>query len=274
LDSSSTSEPGRPDAVTWRLTIQYNGSAFHGWQRQPDRSSVQELLEGALTRLFGGESIVCHGSGRTDAGVHALGQVVSFRARTPRIPERVRMGLNTMLPPSVSCTEAAIVPLDFHARFSATGKKYRYVILHRRDRCAFRAGRAWNIRVPVDWDLVDVGLAQLVGRHDFSAFRGAGCSAASPVRTIWRAERVLAGDEVHLEFEGEGFLRYQVRRMVGTLIAVGKGARPPATIAELLQSGDREGTGKTAPPDGLYLVQVYYEDLPWSPIPKVEAGEP
>lgn len=258
--------------ATWRLVLEYDGRAFGGWQRQPERVSVQEVLEDGLRRIFGGERIVVHGSGRTDAGVHALGQVASFRAERAREPGQVRLGLNTLLPPELSCIDAAVVDDDFHARFSARGKHYRYVVLDRRDRSPFYAGRAWNLRVPMDWAAVDEGLRALVGRHDFSAFRGAGCAARSPVRTIWRAERRTSGDEVHLEFEGEGFLRYQVRRMVGTLVEVGKGRRPATDVAALLASGDRGATGKTAPPDGLYLVRVWYADLPW-PAAGKGAGE-
>lgn len=252
-----------PTARVWRMTVEYDGRAFNGWQRQPGVVTVQETLEQALTRLFGGERITVHGSGRTDAGVHALGQVASFRALAPRDPERMRLGLNTLLPPELSCVDLQHAADDFHARFSARGKKYRYLVLHRRDRSPFWAGRAWNQRVPIEWGAVDEGLAQLVGRHDFSAFRGAGCTASSPVRTIWRAERVPDGDLVALEFEGEGFLRYQVRRMVGTLVEIGRGRRPASDISALLASGRRDLAGRTAPPEGLYLVRAWYDDVPW-----------
>lgn len=247
---------------TWRLVVQYDGTAFAGFQRQAGHMTVQQQLEEGLRQLFGGESIVVHGSGRTDAGVHALGQVVSFRARATREPDRVRLGLNTILPPALSCVDAAIVDESFHARFSARGKTYRYVILHRRDRSPFHIGRAWHLRVAIDWDAVDRGLAALVGEHDFNAFRGAKCTTRTSIRTIWRAERSVHGDETHLEFEGNGFLRYQVRRMVGTLIEVGRGRRAWTDIPALLASGQREDTGKTAPPEGLYLVRAWYGDVP------------
>lgn len=244
----------------YRLTIQYNGSSWSGWQRQLGVPTIQEKLEDALTELFGGEKIVCHASGRTDAGVHALAQVVSFRAETPRDPDRMRLGLNTMLPPSISVVEMMHAPADFHARFSAHGKTYRYVILDRRDRSPFHHDRALHVRVPFDWRAVEAALPALVGTHDFTAFRGAGCTAKSPVRTIRRAEHIPRGEEHWIEFEGQGFLRYQVRRMVGTLLDIGKGRHPPERMAEVIASKDREKCGRTVLAGGLYLVSVTYPE--------------
>lgn len=246
--------------TTWRLTIEYDGRAFSGFQRQLGDRTVQETLEESLSRFFGGERIVVHGSGRTDAGVHALGQVVSFRAEAPRDPERVRLALNTLLPPDLSCIEAAIAPDRFHARMSAVGKHYRYVVLARPDRSPFHVGRAWYVRKPLDWNAVDAALALLRGTHDFSAFRAAACTMPRTVRTVSRAERVDRGDEQHFEFEGPGFLRYMVRILVGTAIDVGLGKRTLAQVEAALATGKRDLAGRTAPPDGLYLVEVKYPE--------------
>ena len=179
--------------TTWRLTIEYDGRAFSGFQRQAGDRTVQETLEDALSRFFGGERIVVHGSGRTDAGVHALGQVVSFRAEAPRDAERVRLAMNTLLPSDLACVEASIAPPMFHARMSAEGKHYRYVVLARPDRSPFHAGRAWYVRKPVDWEAVDGALALLRGTHDFAGFRAAACTMPRTVRTVSRFKRITEG---------------------------------------------------------------------------------
>ena len=248
--------------ANWRLVLQYDGAAFAGWQLQPGQRTVQGELETALGQLFDVPRVVVHASGRTDAGVHALGQVVSFQAEKVRVPERVRLGLNTMLPPEMSVVEAAHAPDGFHARSSALGKTYRYRVLARADRSPFERGRALHVRETLDWTAVEAALPALVGEHDFSAFRGAGCSAKSPVRRIDRAVHRLEGGEtagVHLiEFHGSGFLRYQVRKMVGTLLEVARGRRSPEDVAAVLSSRDPRRCGKTALPCGLYLVSVDY----------------
>ncbi|MBM4366683.1 MAG: tRNA pseudouridine(38-40) synthase TruA [Deltaproteobacteria bacterium] len=245
-------------AATWRLVIEYDGSAFSGWQRQPRDPSVQATLEAALGTLFGVPRVITHASGRTDAGVHALGQVVSFTAEKHRDPEHVRLGLNTLLPPEVSVIDAALAPAGFHARLSAVGKTYRYRVLHRRDRSPFHHRYAFQLRVACEWAAIEQGMGALVGTHDFSAFRGAGCTAKSPVRTIDWARHRQDADEHFLEFHGNGFLRYQVRRMVGTLIEVGTGKRAASSVAEVLSGRDPRAAGKTALPCGLYLVSVDY----------------
>lgn len=246
--------------TTWRLVVEYDGRAFSGFQRQATDRTVQQTLEEALSRLFGGERIIVHGSGRTDAGVHALGQVVSFRAETPRAPDRVRLALNTLLPPDLACIDAAIAPDRFHARMSAVGKFYRYVVLARPDRSPFHLGRAWYVRRAVDWAQVDAALARVRGTHDFAGFRASGCTMQRTIRSIHRAERIVRGQEHHLEFEGPGFLRYMVRILVGTALEVGMGTRTLAQVDEALSTGKRAYAGRTAPPDGLYLVEVRYPE--------------
>jgi tRNA pseudouridine38-40 synthase len=243
----------------YRLVIEYDGREYAGFQTQPDRATVQSTLEAALSQHFERGRVIVHGSGRTDAGVHALGQVVNFVVDVDRHVERIRLGLNTILPPSIAVVDVRRVPDSFHARFSAVGKTYRYRIFERPDRSPFLAGVALHSRRPLDWSAVETALPALVGTHDFSAFRGAGCSAHSPVRTIDRAEHVDAGaGEHHLFFHGNGFLRYQVRKMVGTLLEIGLGRRAPASLAEVLASRNPARSGKTAHAQGLCLMSVDY----------------
>lgn len=247
--------------MNWRLKLEYDGQAFCGWQRQLGDRTVQETLEVALASLFGGETIVAHGAGRTDSGVHALGQVASFRAERWREPARVRAGLNALLPPDVSVLDAQPAPDSFHARFSACGKTYRYLLLDRNERSPFWAGRAWQTCTPLDWAQVESGLARFVGQHDFTAFRGPHSEQRNPIRLIESAtHRTLESGMHAIEFRGPGFLRYQVRIMVGTLIEVGLGKRAPEQISDALRGGTRADAGRTAFPDGLYLVEVRYPD--------------
>lgn len=255
------------EPTRWRLTLEYDGRAFCGWQRQPADRTVQETLELALRQLFGGEVITCHAAGRTDSGVHALGQVVSFSARAPRDPERVRLGLNTLLPPDCAVIEAARAAPGFHARFSATGKTYRYLVLDRPDRSPFWLGRAWWTRPRLDWGAIDAALALYEGTHDFSSFRGPRCEERSPIRTIERVERREVEPGLHaIEFSGPGFLRYQVRIMVGTVLEVGMGRRSVSSVGEALQTRRRAAAGRTAMPEGLYLVSVRYPPELWRPV--------
>lgn len=253
--------------MRWRIDLEYDGRGFCGWQRQAASRTVQEVVESALSGVFGGERITTTSAGRTDTGVHALGQVVSFAASTPRRPDAVRKGMNALLPDDVAVYAAQEVPDAFHARFSAIDKTYRYILLERGDRSPFWLGRAFRPRRPLDWTAVHEGIARLEGTHDFSAFRGPNCAQRTPVRSITRASCTHVGDGVHhLEFVGPGFLRYQVRIMVGTLLEAGWGRRTPESITAALASGRREDAGRTAPPDGLYLVNVRYpETLPELP---------
>jgi tRNA pseudouridine38-40 synthase len=265
--------------ATWRLVIEYDGRDFCGWQRQSKvgtsaERTVQETLDEGLSQVFGGEPITTHAAGRTDSGVHALGQTVSFRANAVRDPYRVRMGLNTVLPHDVSVVSAEIVDDDFHARKSATGKLYRYVVLSRPDRSPFRAHRAWWLRHATDWDAVDATLALYRGTHEFRGFRSASCVIKRTVRTITRAERIAHDDEQHLEFEGQGFLRYQVRILVGTALDVGHGRRTLDDVRAALATGDRRRAGQTAPPHGLYLVRVDYGARGRSDVDDDAAPEP
>ena len=268
---------------TWKLTIAYDGRKLCGWQAQAGVRTVQVELEVALRQLFGGENIVAHGSGRTDSGVHALGQVVSFRAERPRDPGTLAVALNSLLPSDISCLQAAHAPAGFHARFSATGKTYRYLLLESPVRSPFWTGLATRVRYPIDWSAFDQALADYLGTHDFTAFQGPQTDKKrSPIRTISRSERTLeAGPHgvVHaVTFEGPGFLRYQLRIMVGTALEIGFGRRSPTSIRELLAlgpDGSRAAAGKTAPPDGLYLVEVRHRQLaPTQEYPRRGPGRP
>lgn len=259
--------------ATWKLTLEYDGRRFAGWQRQLGVRTVQEELERVLARVFDAERVVTHAAGRTDAGVHALGQVVSFRADRERDPLKLTYALNSLLPEDVACRRAEVADDRFHARFAAVGKTYRYVVLDRVARSPFLAGRAWHTRRPLDWAAVERGLAHLVGTHDFRGFCGPGCEGRNPVRTIHRAEHLPRGDEHHLEFDGPGFLKYQVRIMVGTLLECGLGRRDPDSLPALLRAGDRAASGRTASPAGLYLVEVRYGP-PGAPVgPIADDGE-
>lgn len=250
----------------WKLTLAYDGRKLCGWQAQLGVRTVQVETEAALSRLFGGEKIILHGSGRTDSGVHALAQIASFRAEKVREPDAVRMALNSLLPEDISCLAAEHAPPGFHARFSATGKTYRYLLDDSRARSPFWQGRAFRLRKTLDWPAFDAALACYVGTHDFSAFQGPPSGPPRrPVRTISRCDRTVMetphGPVHAVTLEGPGFLRYQIRIMVGTALEVGAGKRELSSIADLLArgpDGSRDDAGRTAPPDGLYLVAVRY----------------
>ena len=261
---------------TWRLVLEYDGAAYTGWQRQPKGHSIQSVVEDRLSRVLGGESPRVIASGRTDAGVHALGQVCSFRAARVRHPQQLRDGLNATLPADIAVVEAAEVNAAFHAQRSAIGKLYRYVILPGPCRSALRRGRYWPVRWPLDHDKMRQALGSLVGRHDFTSFRASGCSAATSVRTIHRAALLQVEDELHVELYGEGFLRHMVRNIVGSLVDVGRGKQRPGWFAELLQIRDRVQAGRTAPGEGLFLVRVDYPAallVPGAPDLDVSAAE-
>lgn len=250
------------DRTCWRLRLAWRGTDYVGWQRQPNGRSIQEVVEEAVVRALGGEQVRVTASGRTDAGVHALSQFVSFRAETARSPEALVAALNHALPRDIAALEAAVAPPDFDVRRWVRRKLYRYRVLHRPTRCPFREGLAWHWRGPLDLDAMDAAARLLEGRHDFSSFRAQGCGAAHPNRLIERARVSAVDDEVHLEFTGNGFLRHQVRIMSGTLMEVGQGRRSVDDFATLLAARSRERAGRTAPAEGLWLVSVELGDGP------------
>ncbi len=253
----SATGPGRPLA----LVVAYDGRPFAGWQVQPDRPTVQGIVESALARVHGVPegTVRIVGAGRTDAGVHALGQVASYVPPTPRRPEVLRTALAGLLPREVRVLAVREMPPAFHACRSATGKVYRYRIVNREIVLPFEDPWAWHVRAPLDRAAMGAAAARLVGRHDFAAFQTAGSPSATTVRTLRRlAVRERPGEVVEIEAEGDGFLYRMVRNLVGLLVEVGLGRRPPGDAARVLASGRRSAAGVTAPARGLCLVRVLY----------------
>jgi tRNA pseudouridine38-40 synthase len=242
----------------YRLTIEYDGAGLVGWQRQPQGLSVQEALETAVAR-FCGEEVKVHGAGRTDAGVHALGQVAHLDLAR-EVPARVlRSAVNHHLrPAAISVLAAELAPADFDARISAILRIYVYRILNRRAPAALERGRVWRVAPPLEVETMREGARHLVGRHDFSTFRDRLCQAKSPLRTLDLLEVSRIGDEIHIEARARSFLHHQVRNMAGTLELVGLGRWQPEDVAHALAARDRRAGGPTAPAEGLYLVEVKY----------------
>jgi len=242
----------------FKLTLEYDGGAFVGWQRQDNGPSVQQALEEAIQK-FCGETVTSFAAGRTDAGVHALGQVAHVDLTRETTPETVRDALNFHLKPApVAVLTAEIAPPDFHARFSATARLYLYRIVNRRAPLAVERGRAWLVGAPLDTEAMHAAAQRLVGHHDFTSFRAALCQAASPMKTLDRLDVTRAGDEVRIDARARSFLHHQVRNMVGTLKLVGLGRWHPDDVARALTARDRRAGGPTAPPEGLYLVENRY----------------
>lgn len=245
----------------YRLTIEYCGTGFVGWQRQANGLSIQEALETAVRR-FCGETVTVFGAGRTDAGVHALAQVAHVDLPRAASPDEIRGALNHHLGPhaiSVLAVEAA--PSDFDARLSATGRRYLYRILNRRAPPALDRGRVWHVAPPLDVAAMRDGAAHLIGHHDFSTFRDSLCQARSPLKTLDRLDVTRQGEEIHVAAAARSFLHHQVRNMVGTLKLVGVGRWRPDDVAGALAARDRRAGGPTAPSQGLALVAVRYNDV-------------
>ena len=242
----------------WRLTVEYDGGPFMGWQRQDHGPSVQQTLEEALDRMTGERATVT-AAGRTDAGVHALAMTVHADLDRELTPHRLREGLNALVRPApVSVLDVEPVADDWHARFSCIGRRYRYRILNRRAPPALDAGKVWHIAVPLDAEAMQAGAARLVGRHDFTTFRSAHCQSESPVKTLDRLDVRRVGEEIHVEAAARSFLHHQVRSMVGCLALVGSGQWTPEEIGTALEARDRAALGLNAPPQGLYFVEAVY----------------
>jgi len=240
-----------------KLVCEYDGTGLCGWQRQKNGPTVQEHLETGLAQLFG-EAITLQGASRTDAGVHAAGQVANFTAPKDIPLEGIRRGLNSALPETIAVVSATEVPAEFHARFSAIGKRYRYDVLCRADRSPLLRQRAWHRPKPLNVDAMRAAAAPLVGEHDFGAFRAAGCTAHTSTRRITTIDIDRHGDVVRIEVAGNAFLRNMVRIIAGTLVEVGEQRRAADSIAALLAAKDRTVAGQTAPAHGLTLLQVFY----------------
>lgn len=241
------------------LGVEYCGTGFEGWQCQPHGRTVQDALQAAISRIATMPTeVVC--AGRTDTGVHALGQVVHFDTAAQRPLTAWVRGVNTHLPDGVAVLWAREVEEDFHARFSALTRRYRYILLNRGVRSAVFHGRVGWYHQPLDVEKMAEAAGLLCGQHDFSAFRAAQCQAKSPVRTLQDVVVRRVGDWVILEFEANAFLHHMVRNIVGAMVYVGNGNHPPAWIGELLQQRDRRLSPPTFSPDGLYLAGVSYPD--------------
>jgi tRNA pseudouridine38-40 synthase len=243
--------------MNYRITLAYDGTNYCGWQVQHGQPTVQAVLNEVLRR-FEGAPVTTYGAGRTDAGVHAEGQVVSFRLTRRWEGEALRRALNGNLPPDVRVLEAAAADEHFHARFDARGKTYRYQLYTAEVMSPFLERYAWHYAYTLDWARLSVEGGQLLGTHDFTAFTVADCEAKTRVRTLTDFHVESAGPLRQIFFSGDGFLRYQVRTMVSALVALNRGRLEVASIAELLGSRDRKLAGAPAPAKGLTLVKVEY----------------
>jgi tRNA pseudouridine38-40 synthase len=242
----------------YRLTLEYDGAPFVGWQRQENGPSVQAAVEDAIAG-FCGERVTVHAAGRTDAGVHALGQVAHFDIDKDAEPDTVRDALNAHLRPSpVAVLEAERAAEDFHARFSAVERRYLYRILNRRAPPVLERGRVWHVGAPLDAAAMHEAAQALVGRHDFSTFRASECQADSPVKTLDQLDVSRVGEEIHVTARARSFLHHQVRNMAGTIKFVGEGKWRRSDVETALAARDRAKGGPTAPAEGLYLVGVRY----------------
>ena len=244
--------------MRYKLIIEYDGGPFVGWQRQDNGASVQQSLEDAVTG-FCGETQLVEGAGRTDAGVHALGQAAHVDIEKDTDGGTVRDALNFHLRGlPVTVLDAEAVDGDFHARFSARERSYLFRILDRRPPPAVDTGRVWWVPVALDAEAMHEAAQTLIGNHDFSSFRAAQCQADSPVKTLDELRVARAGDEIHIQVRARSFLHHQVRNFAGTLKLVGEGKWSAGDIAAILAARDRTRAGPTAPPEGLYLVKVGY----------------
>jgi len=257
-----------------KLTLEYDGAPFVGWQVQPNGASVQGAVEDAVEKLCGARARVT-GAGRTDAGVHARGQVASLDPPRELPLSAWTAGLNAHLPPEVACVRAEEAPPGFDARRWARGKRYVYTVVRSPVRSPLWRGRAWEVRRPLDVAAMTAALPHVRGRHDFSALRAADCPARTTVRDVRelsiRSDELRQGELVEVRIEATAFLKHMVRNLIGTLVEVGHGKRSPESLEELLDSRDRTRAGPTAPPHGLVLDEVFY--LPGNADPHAEPEE-
>lgn len=241
----------------FKLIIEYDGSGYHGWQRQKNDRTIQEEIEKSLTRMTNQE-IRLIGSGRTDAGVHALGQTANFRCETRLTADVFLKGLNALLPDDIVIKHCEPVADEFHSRYDAKCKMYRYRILNRSIPCAIKRQYHWFVAGQLDIATMQKAADRLIGRHDFKAFEGAGSPRTHTIRNVTVARFESFGDRIDFNIEADGFLRYMVRNIVGTLVEVGLGKTSPEEFRRILISGNRDLAGPTAPAQGLFLVHVVY----------------
>ncbi len=244
----------------FRLTVEYDGRPFMGWQRQPHGPSIQAALEDAA-RAITGEDIVLHAAGRTDAGVHAEAMAAHLDLTKEMTAFRLMEGINAKLRPHpIAVLDCEQVAEDWHARFSCIGRKYLYRIINRRAPLALDRGRAWRVPQPLDCAAMHEAAQQLVGHHDFTTFRSIHCQSASPVKTLDSLDVRRFGEEIEISASARSFLHHQVRSMVGCLMLVGRGQWSVRDIKTALEAKDRTALGFNAPPDGLYFIQARYPD--------------
>lgn len=242
----------------YKITVEFDGRPFFGWQRQDGQPSVQQALEEAAAKLDGAP-VLMQGAGRTDRGVHATGQVAHFDLTKPRPLRKIADALNFHLRPApVAVLKAEEVAPEFNARFDATRRAYRYVIINRRADLTIDKGLAWRVPFKLDAGAMDRAAKALIGQHDFSTFRDAECQANSPVRTLDKIDVVRYGEGLEVTVEALSFLHRQVRSIVGSLVEVGRGAQSEDWIADILEARDRTACGPVAPADGLFLERVEY----------------
>ncbi len=246
--------------MRYKITMEYDGTNLVGWQKQRDGQSVQEYLEQAIEG-FSHQKTEVFAAGRTDAGVHALGQVAHFDLDTDLSEYKMQESLNALLrelqaPVAILQTEK--VGADFHARFSAKGRGYIYRILNRRGASPLLINRVWHVTYPLNIEAMQKGAEYLLGHHDFSSFRGSGCQAKSPLKTLDKLDITQSGDEIIFTVEARSFIYHQVRNMVGTLMQVGNGKLQPEDVKNILEACDRTKAGISAPAYGLYLYKVMY----------------
>ncbi len=270
MASQSDANPGqeacplKPGMRRFRMEICFDGTEFHGWQRQPNGVTVQEVLEDRMARLFGGLKIKIQGSSRTDSGVHALGLVGSFDApESPYIPDwKIKRALNRLLPPAIKVRDVSEAPPKFNARSSAAAKAYAYVV-NTGDLNPFTCRWSWHMTDFSRLDAVSEAMKAIVGTHDFSSFAAERERIDDPVRHIMKAELKTFGPLVCLHFVGDGFLYKMVRGMAGTLVDIGRGKLPPSDMARILEAHERSAARDTAPAQGLFLLKVFYEPGSW-----------
>lgn len=243
----------------FKLIVEYDGTNYHGWQSQPGsgKPTIQDTLEQALQTLTR-EKVKVYSSGRTDAGVHALGHGANFKTTSSIPAEAWAPALNQVLPPDIRVLTSAEVADDFHARYSAQSKVYTYRILNRREPTALYGKYSWHVNRRLNVKNMKLAAEVLLGKHDFSAFRGSGCTAKNPVKTVTSLTVKRSGSFVEIAIEADAFLQYMVRNIVGTLVEVGLGRFQPEEMRAILMSCDRTRAGRTAPPQGLYLTSVQY----------------
>ncbi|MGH1456506.1 MAG: tRNA pseudouridine(38-40) synthase TruA [Alphaproteobacteria bacterium] len=251
----------------YKITIEYNGQNYSGWQRQPHAMTIQQAVEEAI-RKFSSQDVAITVAGRTDAGVHALGQVANFdleEMKKPLNPFQIMKAINAhLVPQPISVVHVEEVHSEFNARFDALNKLYRYRVINRNAFLTHDRGLAWLLKYPIDVDAMREGAKHLLGNHDFTTFRDSECQAKSPIRTLDRLDIAVkeydahGGKEIVFEIEGKSFLHHQVRNMVGTLSLVGRGKWHPKDMIGALEAKNRAAGGPTCPADGLYLVRIDY----------------